>query len=235
MLRGGPCESMPPVSSNAVTAVWERAAAAGGIVFVGLQLVSQGLMQIGGVEPSFDASADEILAFFEARHETLFALGTYLSLVSFVVFLWFLGALWAALSRAEGRNAWLSLVAFASGLAFLAALSGGWYLAVFRIDDGLDPQVARLAFDMGNLGFANSWVPLASLLLAASVVILGTGALPRWLGWLGLVAGVALLAARIVWTSPVAFAPYALSWVWLVAISVILIRRAGTRPVDEAR
>ena len=36
---------------------WEQAAAAGGIGFVVLQLASQGLIQIGGAEPAFTASA----------------------------------------------------------------------------------------------------------------------------------------------------------------------------------
>jgi hypothetical protein len=209
----------------------ERLAAAAGILFLVLQLAGQGLMQVGGVEPAFDAPAEEIVQFFEARDTTLFAIGTYLSLLSFVAFVWFLGGLYAALRRAEGEPAWLSLVAFGSGLLFLAALTAGWYLAVFRLDDGLDPQLARLAFDLGNLGFANSWVALASLLLAANTVALATRLLPRWLASFGLVTAVGLLGARAIWTQAIAFAPYLLFWVWLVATSVVLFRR-GSTPAD---
>ena len=73
-------------------------------------------------------------------------MGDYLSTLSLIAFVWFLGSLWSALSRAEGEPAWLSFVAAASGLMIVAAVSGGggWPLAVFRSDEGLDPQIARL-------------------------------------------------------------------------------------------
>ena len=115
----------------------EQIGAAGGIVFVVLQMASQALIQAGGAEPPFDAPAPTIVAFFVARDSQLFAVGDYLSTLSLIAFLWFLGSLWAALRRAEGEPAWLSLVALASGLMIVAAASAGsgWRLAVFRRDE----------------------------------------------------------------------------------------------------
>jgi hypothetical protein len=148
----------------------EQVAAAGGIAFVVLESVGQGFIQIGGAEPAFGAPADEILAFFLARDETLFNWGGYLSLLSFIAFIWFLGALWAALRRAEGDPGLLSLVAFGSGLVAVAALTGGgWAMVVFRLQDGVDLQIARTLYDLGNFAFATSWVFFASLLLAAGM------------------------------------------------------------------
>src|SRR6266487_306344 len=163
---------------------WEQIGAAGGVVFVVLQMASQALIQAGGGEPPFGAPAPTIVAFFMAKDSQLFALGDYLSTLSLIAFLWFLGSLWSALRRAEGEPAWLSFVAAASGLMIVATVgvSGGWPLAVFRRDEGLDPQVARLLFDQGNFAFANAWVMLASLSLATGVVSIRTHALPRWLG-----------------------------------------------------
>ncbi len=40
---------------------WEQLAASGGIAYVVLQLIAQGLIQIGGAEPSFNAPAGEIV------------------------------------------------------------------------------------------------------------------------------------------------------------------------------
>jgi hypothetical protein len=206
----------------------EQVAAAGGIAFVVLESVGQGFIQIGGAEPAFGAPADEIFAFFLARDETLFNWGGYLSLLSFIAFIWFLGALWAAIRRAERDPALLSMVAFGSGLVAVATLTGGaWAMAVFRIREGLDPQIGRTLYDLGNFAFATSWVFFASVLLAAGVAAILYGALPRWLGWASIIVAVGLLAGRIIWTSQAAFIPWVLFWLWLIVISVVLIRRAG--------
>jgi hypothetical protein len=206
----------------------EKVGAAGGIVFVVLQMASQALIQAGGGEPPFDAPASAIVAFFMAKDSQLFAAGEYLSVLSLIAFLWFLGSLWAALRRAEGEPAWLSLVAAASGVVLVATVGGGgWPLAVFRREEGLDPQIARLLFDEGNFAFANAWVMLASLSLASGVVSIRTGALPRWLGWAGVAIAVGLLAARAVWASSgLVFIPFGMSYLWLIAVSTVLIRRA---------
>src|SRR5262249_53697685 len=175
---------------------WQQIGAAGGIVFVVLQMGSQALIQVGGAEPPFDAPAQTIVAFFMARNNQLFAAGEYLSALSLIAFLWFLGSLWSALRRAEGEIAWLSLVALASGLMVVATVSAGsgWALAVFRKDEGLDPQIARLLFDQSNFAFANAWAMLASLSLSTGVVTIRTRALPRWLGWAGVLIAGGLLA-----------------------------------------
>jgi hypothetical protein len=195
-----------------------------------LQFVAQGFIQVGGAEPAFNAPAAEIVAFFAARDSTLLQVGAFLSTVSVFFLLWFLGALWAELSRHEEEPAWMSLSAFGAGLvavAILFAAPVGWTLALFRLEEGLDPQVARLLFDAGNLAFATLWVALSALLMTTSIVAFRYGALTRWLGWYGLVVAVALLVARIFWAAPsgAIFVPYVLSSIWLIAVGVVLLRR----------
>jgi hypothetical protein len=142
--------------------------------------------------------------------------------------------LWATLRRHEEEPAWLSMVAFGSGLTGLAitmATGAGWGLALFRIDEGLDPEMARMLFDLGNFGFATLWVALAGMLLASGVVIIQKDALPSWIGWLGLGAAVALLVARAFWAaeSSLIFIPYMLFWLWLIVASASLMRRSGQK------
>jgi hypothetical protein len=197
-----------------------------GIASAVLLFGAQGLMQIGGAEPAFDASAGEILAFFEARHPQLYPAGAYLSVLGLAAFLWFLGGMYAVLRSREGGSPWRSTVALISGVVFVALVGGsGWQLAVFRTTEGLDPQLARLAFDMGNLGFASSWVALGSFAIATGWAILSSSVLARWLGWWAVVAGVGLVAARAAWTSPFWIAPYLLFWIWVIVVSVVLLRR----------
>ena len=143
---------------------FQRAGAIGGVLFVVLQLVSQFLIQTGGSEPSFSAPADEIVDFFEARNKALFNAGGYLLLLSFIPLMGFIASLRVAMRVGEGDAEWLTFVATGAGLLFLALLAGGgfWHHAVFRLE-GLDPQISRLLFDLGNFNFANMWVVMGTL------------------------------------------------------------------------
>jgi len=196
-----------------------------GIASIVLVAVSQAFSQAGGGEPAFDAPAAEILSFFEAQNETLIAVGSFLGLLAVLAIAWFLAGVWAVLRQAEGDPAWRSVAALASGVIFVAlVMTGGWELATFRVGDGVDPQIARLAFDMGNLGFANSWLALGSFLLAAGWIFLASRSLPNWLGWLALAAALGFLIGRAFWTTSIWLIPYTLFWVWTVAVSVLLLR-----------
>ena len=137
---------------------------------------------------------------------------------------------------AEGEAGWLTFVATGAGLVVAALIAGNgfWHIAVFRVD-GLDPQIARLLFDLGNFTFATVWVLLGALALAVGLASIKFSAFPRWFGWMGLVVGIGLVAARTIWTSPAAFGPYVLFGAWLVAISVVIFRRTRAQSEDEAQ
>lgn len=207
---------------------WRTMSVSGGVAGItGLVLVavSQALQQVGGGEPAFDASADEIQRFLEARDDTLYPIGTFLALIAVLALACFVSTLWVVLREVEERPAWRSAFAFVAGIMFVVLLmSPGWELAGFRVDDGVEPQIARYAYDMGNLGFANAWVAMAAFLAAASSVTLPAGVLPRWISWCGLAAAVGLLAGRAVWTTSVWLIGYSLFWVWVVAISIQFLR-----------
>jgi hypothetical protein len=221
----------PPISglSQVSEDHWQKIGAAGGIAFVALQLASQMLIQIGGSEPVFNAPTEEIVAYFLNRNLLFASIGGFLSIVSIIIFLWFLGVLWATLQDHEGEPAWLSLLAFASGVVGMAIMLGGsgWELAFLRLGDGLSAEIIQLLFDQGNLTFANFWVALASMLLATGIITIRYAALPRWLGWFALLLAAALLSVRAVWftASGIKFMPYVLFWIWLSATSVTLYRR----------
>jgi hypothetical protein len=215
------------MGQDATSRHWRTMSVATGVAGIGslvLVGVSQAMSTTGG-EPSFDAPAAEILSFFEAQNETLVAAGSFVGLLAVLAIAWFLAGVWAVLRQAEGDPAFRSTAALTSGVIFLAlVMSPGWELASFRTGDGVEPQLARLAFDAGNLGFANSWLALGSFLLAAGWIFLTARSLPNWLGWLALVAAFGFLVGRAFWTTSIWLIPYALFWVWAVAVSVLLLR-----------
>ncbi len=209
---------------------WEQLGAAAGIVFVVAQVAANNLMeQPGGSEPPFFAEAPEIMDFFMRLDSRLFGLGDYIMTLSVIPFVWWLSVLWARLRRAEGKAGWLSVATLGFGLvsATLLASRNGWTLAMDRIDEGLNPELARTLFDMGNSNFANVWVTIAGMLIAASILSIRTGALPKWLGWAGLAVALGLIIARAFLEQSWLASAYGLFWLWMIITSVVLMRRAG--------
>lgn len=84
--------------------------------------------------------------------------------------------------------------------------------------------MARYAFDLGNLSFANGWVATGAISICAGVIFLTAKDLPNWVGWWAVIAGVGQVLARAIWTSELAFLPFAAFWLWAAVVSVLLLR-----------
>jgi hypothetical protein len=122
-----------------------------------------------------------------------------------------------------GRPAWRSAFAFTSGIAFVVLLmSPGWELAAYRTAS--TRRSPGTPSTWGTWGFANAWVALAGFLAAAGWIMVGTPSLPSWLGWVAIVAAFGFLLGRAFWTTSVWLIPYAVFWIWVVALSIYLFR-----------
>jgi len=204
--------------------------AATAMLFSGVILMSS----TGAPEPAMDAPAAEIQRYLETQSPTALATGGFLLVFGLCALLWFVCGLSAALRRPGAHPEWLPAVVLVSGTAAVAALLvGAPQAAGFRGGDGLDPQVAQFAFDLGSITFANLWVALGSLSLASGWAILaGRGApdspgrpgWPAWLGWWALAVGAGFLVVRIVWTTWVWVIPYVPFWVWVLVVSTRMLR-----------
>jgi len=206
-----------------------RAAGVAGLAAAMLLFGGQAfILASGTAEPAFGAPAAEIQQFWETRDTVLFSIGSYLTVLGLVALLWFVCGVHTAVRGHGSQPQWLPTVALASGVAAVGAtLLDAGHLAVFRANEGLDQQLGRFAFDMGNLAFASAWVALGSFAIAAGWAALSCRSLPGWLGWWAVAAGVGLVAARAVWTSPAWLVPYALFWLWVIVVSVRFL--AGDR------
>jgi hypothetical protein len=196
-----------------------------GLITVGLLFTS--IIAISTLaEPPFTATAEEARAFFANGSVAWAQTATAITSVAAIGLVWFVVSLALLLARAEGSPPWRAAIALVSGtlLAAYLLLDASWEAASFGGAD-IDPAVASYAFDVGNLGFANAWLAIASFAVCCGWVVLSTGLFGRWLGWWAIVSGVGLALCRFFWTSEIWIAPYALFWIWMIIVCVLLLLR----------
>jgi hypothetical protein len=154
-------------------------------------------------EPALEATAAEAVNYFRNLEATWAQLTMAASNLGIIGSLWFFVAFGFLLRRAEGDPPWRSAIATLSG-ALLAAFG---LIGVSSVDAAwlhggrITPEVADYAYAFGNVGFANVCIALASFAVCSGWVILSTRVLECWMGWWIVVAGLALVAARFVWTA----------------------------------
>ena len=173
---------------------------------------------------SFTSDADETVTFFRSIDDAFGAFSSFATAVGLVAMLWFALGLALLLREYDGPLPWRST--FLAGAGVVSVVSGqiaSWDAAAYRSHD-LDPQVARYAFDLGNLSFANSWVATGAISLCAGLIMVSSRTLPSWLGWSAIAVGVGQVIARGFWTHGVALVPGAGYWMWVAVLSVLLIR-----------
>jgi hypothetical protein len=215
-----------PMSQQDPWATAARAAGAAGLV--GMLLVFAPIIAMSSLgEPAFDATREEAAAFFRNTAESSWAdAAGSVALLGLVALTWFIVGFCLLLRRAEGEPPWRSTMALVFGALFAAYLftDASWEAAGNRGAD-LDPGLAQFAFDMGNIGFANAWVSMGSFAAFAGWAVLKTGVLRPWLGWLMVASGLGLVLSRFVWTTNAWLVPYALFWIWVIAVSIRLLRK----------
>lgn len=216
---------------------WERYAAGTGLVFVALVIVS---VFLAPQAPKLSDPAEEIQTYFVDNKDGLL-LQAFVSGLAAAFFLWFIGSLRSFLRPAEAGTGRLSAVAFGGGVAVVAAV-----IPIFAVSSALaysvaresDPGLVRALFEVRHMFEIFSLFPLAVLLGAASIGGGRTRVLPQWLAWFGgllalgqLVSGMALVFEGSElgpqgWYGLVVFA---LFLVWVIAVSVLMLQRLGTR------
>ena len=207
----------------------ERAAALSGIVAVGLLIA---YISVTTPDAEWDDPSSVIATELAANRDTA-KLAGYLGLAAAFALLWFIGYVHGHLRRAEGEGGWLATVALAGGVTAVALLlvDVSFTLAESVLSSyEADTQVAK-TYLIYHSESGSLLVPGLGALVAASTLSgLRSGALPRWLTWLG-VAIVLLMAPAAALTSGLGVVLAAL---WISVTSVALVLRIG-RAVPPAR
>jgi hypothetical protein len=206
------------------------AGAAGAVVYVASAFTAGSPLQP-------DAPVSKVVAHLSDKRGALLA-GVLLAVIGVGLLLWFLSYLRIFLADIEGGRAPLAGVTMVSWVTLLViVVAGATPLAavVWRGAGGVNPQIARIAFDASNLSLYSLSAPAAALsVLAPILVIWRSRALPRWLVVLGsveIVVNVAELAGLFARTGSNAagyvwgIGPFV--WVvWVAAVSVAILMKA---------
>ena len=86
------------------------------------------------------------------------------------------------------------------------------------------PSTFRVLQNMGYLTLVAGTIIGAIAVWSSSAIALRHGVFPRWFAWLGVLVGIAQLAA-------VFFFPILLYWAWILVASVLLTVRRTDSPV----
>lgn len=207
---------------------WEQRGILMGVVAVVLTVAG---FALAGSSPDFLAEPQEIADYYADDNSKVTA-AAWVGMIGTAALIWFLGELWARLRSAEGGNGRLSGIAFGGGLVaaamFLLVDMVNLAGAIRADEDGkIDPGVAATLYDVSGLSIAAAAFALSVLAFATAAVAFRTGVLPRWLAWLSLPFGVALL-------TPINWIVVLVGLLWVLAVSISLYvrprRPAGAPP-----
>jgi Domain of unknown function (DUF4386) len=182
------------VAVNRTTRSWEQYAWVAGIVFV-IALVAESVVSTG-VGLSQDDSAAKIASRLHEHRDRLLVIA-YLSVVYAVAFVIYLCSLFSLLHGDTDRSRILGLLLLVGGVLFvpqhavsdigITGLLGG-KLASFsdQHDHGVAYTLYLMTFALDSVG--DVFCSLAAI--AAALLVIRSGLLPRWLAWVSTLAGI---------------------------------------------
>jgi hypothetical protein len=201
-----------------------------GLVFVVLVVVGSLLLFDG---PS-DSSPAKMAAWYgSSSNRAHVNIGWVLTGLGLFALIWFVAALRERIRMSEQaapeEGTFLSTIVLIGGTVYIAVAMAGIALAdgiKTMSDDTYHHQVysglIHAAGDASYIILAGSGIAMASMIFAIALAIFAYGLLPRWVGWFGVVAGVAAICSLFFFTMIV--------WLlWIAVASVLLFWRSPSR------
>ena len=195
----------------------------GGLFFVVLVIVAVALTSS---VPDNTASAAKVWSYYSRHKGANYVSGYVLEAAVIVglVFFWYLRN-WLIDAGADAR---LTTLGFAGAVVFgvSGAVGGGMKFAMADAVNHVTPTTLQgLNVVQQDLNFVLAGVGSALFLFATSIAILRSGALAKWLGWLGIVMGVASLL--------VVFGPIP-ARIWVLVTCIVLLTSKAPAPVTAS-
>jgi hypothetical protein len=215
-----------------MTSNWERLGAASGILFFAAVIASFFTPET----PDADDPTPQIASSI-ADDRAAHLVGAYLTGIASLFFLVFVGALWSRLRRAEADRGPSILVALGGvGSALIILIANGVFLALIEAaDEGREPAAIRALFELDEIVFIGIGWTSAAFYAGAALSSLGTGSLPRWLGWIAAALAVVFVVAFLGIFSrddeggvlgAIFFIALLVNFLWILAASIVMLRES---------
>ena len=205
--------------------------ALGGIVFVVLFVIGSALIFDG---PNGSETPAKFSSFYgDSGNRDKINIGWILAGLGLFFFLWFVASLRETMRRllAAETDAMLGFLVTVGGTAYAAVtmVAVGDAAGVRTMSDDtyqhqVYPGIIHANSDWTYIAHATGTAALAAMIFAFSITVLTTRAgFPRWLGWFGVVAGIAALISIL-------FVTIFVWLLWIAVTSVVLFLTARRSP-----
>jgi hypothetical protein len=221
---------MNTMASQRSSAGIARWASLGGILYVVLFVIGVIVMFDG--EPDGDASPAKVIAYYStSSHRDKISIGWIIAGLGIFAFLWFLSSLRRAVRRWEGEDGFLTGLTTIGGAIYatLAFAAVAVNVGIRTMSDDtyhhtVFPGLIHAADDAGYILHATGGAGASAMIIAATLAAMRAAVIPKWAGWLGIIAGILALASII-------FFPQAAIGLWILIVSGLLFARGGeSRP-----
>ena len=206
-----------------------RWAGLGAILYVALFIIGAVLQSSG--TPSGDAAPAKVIAYYsDDGHRSRIGAGWLLIVIGVFFLLWFLAALRQVVIRWSGEG----LLAAVTGLG--GAVYAASTLGAFSIDaaiktmsddtyqDRVYPELIHAGNDIAYVLHSGGGAAIGAMIVAVSLAALAARALPPWLGWLSVVAGIAAVVS-------IFFIPWIVIAIWRVLAGGLMTFARRRAPV----
>ena len=207
-----------------------RSAAFAGVAFVVLTIAGT---FAPGAAPASDASTAEIAAYFR-DHSGAIKAQLLLGGLGIAALMWWFGALWRLMSRAEGERPRLAIVAAVSlASALTLAIMNGVANAT-AAQRAASPETTHLLYTLSFVVIAAAGFGLGIFLTAASLVTYRSKLAPRWISVVGFAAAIAFVVGGLGTVSDgstvnaIGLVAFLIWCVWILAMSTVMWRDAPT-------
>ena len=181
------------------------------IIFVGIAVV--------GEPPGADEPVKEIVDFYLDKKDSVM-IGALVSGIAAIMLVLFASYLRTYLAAADGGDSTFPNVAFGGALIMAtgASIDGMLSFAMAEAADDIDPTALQAMQAIWDNDFLPFVLGAALLLLGSGISIVRSGALPKWLGWVGILIAVVCM-------TPIGFVGFLGGGLWVLATSVMLALR----------